>query len=149
MALIGIFNLFLNHSEKKKDQSRITMHRVIHFEIIADDSEKVIHFYSSVFGWHIQKKSLGKEEYFLIHTGPQNEKGINGGLKKRKKGGTSQSMITTIGVPDIDAFLKSVKKAGGKVVEKPRVLPNTGYLAYCEDPEGNLFALLQYDSDAK
>lgn len=125
------------------------MHRVIHFEISADSPDRAIDFYSTVFGWNITKKALGADDYYLIHTGPQHEKGINGGMKKRGSNTAIKGAITTIGVPDIKKFAKMVTENGGKIIQEPKVLPNTGYLAYCEDTEGNLFALLQYDADAK
>lgn len=121
------------------------MHRVIHFEISADSPDRAIDFYSNVFGWNITEKSDG---YYLIHTGPQHERGINGGMKKRGKLSV-KGAINTIGVPDIKKFISLIQSNGGKVVQEPVALKNTGYIAYCEDTEGNLFALLQYDSDVK
>jgi predicted enzyme related to lactoylglutathione lyase len=93
---------------------------------------------------------VGNEPYYLIHTGPQDEKGINGGMKKRttKKGALNAS-IPTIGVPDAKKFAKLVKANGGKVTKEPKAIPGTGYIGYCEDTEGNQFAILQYDADAK
>lgn len=136
-------------SEEREDfQKRVVMQRVIHFELSADEVERAIDFYSTVFGWNIQKKVLGREDYYLIHTGPQDERGINGGLKQRGKH-SSKSAVTTIGVPDIKAFSKKIVENGGKIVQEAKLLPQTGYLAYCEDTEGNLFAILQYDADAK
>ena len=48
------------------------MNRVIHFEIPANDSKKVIEFYKNVFGWNVQQ--WGEQEYWLAFTGDQNEK---------------------------------------------------------------------------
>jgi len=28
-------------------------------------------------------------------------------------------------------------------------VPNVGYMAYCKDPEGNLFGIMQVDPNAK
>ena len=58
------------------------MPRVVHFEIHADDPERAISFYQSVFGWQFQKWE-GPLEYWMIITGPEGTPGINGGLVNR------------------------------------------------------------------
>jgi len=42
-----------------------------------------------------------------------------------------------------------VTKAGGKLVMPKTPIPGVGYFAYCEDPEGNLFGVMQADAGAK
>jgi len=58
-------------------------HRVVHFEIHADQPERAIAFYSGLFGWAFDKWS-GPMPYWLITTGPDSERGINGGLTVRR-----------------------------------------------------------------
>ena len=121
------------------------MHRVIHFEIRSPDPEAAGSFYSQVFGWTITKKQT--QDYWLIHTGTQTERGINGGISKVEKKG--KGIVPTVSVEDLKLHIQKVQENGGKVVKFPVTLSGTGYLAYCEDPEGNIFAILQYDSSAK
>lgn len=123
------------------------MGRVIHFEINVEDPEKASDFYSAIFDWTISKKENDPSNYWLIHTGRQDLKGINGGLKQRHQ--PSHGIIPTVGVDNLDEKLEKIQKAGGKIVSPKAVLSGTGYIAYCSDPEGNVFALLQYTSDAK
>lgn len=59
------------------------MSRVVHFEIPADDPERSIKFYETVFGWTIEKWD-GPIEYWLIITGDEDKPGIDGGLAHRK-----------------------------------------------------------------
>ena len=54
------------------------MPRVVHFEIHADDPERAISFYNSVFDWEFQKWE-GPLEYWMIITGAEGTPGINGG----------------------------------------------------------------------
>jgi predicted enzyme related to lactoylglutathione lyase len=54
------------------------MPRPTHFEIPADNPERAIGFYGSVFGWQFQKWE-GPMPYWLVTTGDSGT-GINGGL---------------------------------------------------------------------
>ena len=56
------------------------MPRVVHFEIHAADPERAVNFYQTLFGWTFQKWE-GPMDYWLIVTGPDDQRGINGGLE--------------------------------------------------------------------
>ncbi len=122
------------------------MPRVVHFEIPAEQPERASKFYSSVFGWKI-KKWQGPQEYWLVTTGEDGAPGINGGLMKRTKPFTTT--INTVDVPSVDEFVGKVTKHGGKVVAPKMAIPGVGYLAYCQDTEGNTFGIIQGDKSAK
>ena len=59
------------------------MPRVVHFEIHAGDPERAVNFYQTLFGWNFQKWE-GPMPYWLITTGPDDQRGINGGLVQRQ-----------------------------------------------------------------
>ena len=46
-------------------------------------------------------------------------------------------------VESISDFLIKVEKLGGKVTQPTQEVPGVGWIATAEDPEGNLFVLLQ------
>jgi uncharacterized protein len=117
------------------------MVRVVHFEIHADEPERAVSFYGKVFGWQIHKKSMGKDDYWLIYTGRQDEKGINGGLKRRMA--PNASTVATMEVDNIDEYSKKITTLGGKLLTPKIILPNTGAVMYCEDTEGNVFSLIE------
>jgi predicted enzyme related to lactoylglutathione lyase len=119
------------------------MPRVVHFEISSGDPAKAVKFYGEIFGWTFQKWD-GPQEYWLVRTGPDGQPGINGGLLR----GQIQT-VNTIDVADLDATLSSVTSKGGKVAMPKFAVPGVGHVAYCQDPEGNLFGLLQPDASAK
>lgn len=121
------------------------MPRVIHFEIPADDPERASGFYSQVFGWKLQKWE-GPTEYWLVTTGEPGEPGIDGGLLRRQHPGATT--VNTIGVESLDMTVGQVEKAGGQVAVPKMAIPGVGWLAYCTDPEGNLFGLMQPDESA-
>ena len=44
-------------------------HTIVHFEIPADDVERLRRFYSNLFGWKIEK-TPGPVDYWMIETVP-------------------------------------------------------------------------------
>jgi len=122
------------------------MPRVIHFEIPADDPGRASKFYGDIFGWKFDKWK-GPQEYWLVTTGKEGERGINGGLLRRQAPGAG--VCSTIDVPSIDEYLGRIEKKGGKTVVSKMTLPGVGQLAYCQDPEGNMFGIIQEDSSAR
>ncbi|MBN1949521.1 MAG: VOC family protein [Candidatus Cloacimonetes bacterium] len=122
------------------------MSGVIHFEINADDPGKIIDFYTSVFGWKIEKWE-GGQEYWLIY--PQGEEGIGGGIGRKDPAMTAESVINTIGVESVDACIRKIYQAGGEVVRPKMAIPGIGWLAYIRDIEGNLFGIMEADAQAK
>jgi predicted enzyme related to lactoylglutathione lyase len=123
-----------------------TMPRVTHFEIPADDPERAISFYESVFGWTIEKWE-GPMDYWMVMTGPEDEPGIDGGLGRRM--GSATGFENTISVESVDEYIAKIEASGGKVVRPKMAIPGVGWLAYCADTEGNAFGLMQDDAAAK
>ncbi len=121
------------------------MPRVVHFEIPADDPERAIAFYETVFSWKFQKWE-GPFDYWLITTGPAEEPGIDGGLAKRKDPATVTE--NTIDVPSLDEAVTAIEAKGGTVIRPKAAVPGVGWLAYCQDPEGNVFGMMQSDPNA-
>jgi predicted enzyme related to lactoylglutathione lyase len=129
------------------------MNPVIHFELPAEDRERMASFYTQAFGWETQM--LGKEmgNYVVVTTTKTDEKrvpkvpgAINGGFYMKAK--TKQVPTVVIGVEDIYAAMKKVEAAGGKVLGgqapgKPDDIPGIGLYASFIDTEGNQIALLQ------
>lgn len=121
------------------------MPRVIHFEIGADDPDRAVQFYESVFGWEIGKWG-GPQDYWLAMTGPQDQPGINGAITRRMG---NLSTVNTIGVASLDDAIAKVEASGGKVTMPRATVPGVGYMAYCQDTEGNTFGVMQQDEAAK
>jgi predicted enzyme related to lactoylglutathione lyase len=116
------------------------MNRPIHFEILAEDPQRISVFYSEMFGWKVATWQGGPQQYWLINTGPQDAPGINGGLMHRH---LAQAVINTVEVESLDAMVAKLESLGGKKVHGPEEIPGVGTHAYCADPEGNLFGMLQ------
>jgi uncharacterized protein len=122
------------------------MPRPIHFDITADNPDAVAGFYGDVFGWQFQKfEAPGAPDYWLITTG-KDEMGIDGGLSRRD--GRPAVTTNTIGVPSLDEYTAKVTAKGGKVTAPKMPIPGVGWLAYCEDPDGTSFGIIQMDESA-
>jgi uncharacterized protein len=125
------------------------MGRPVHFEIQASDPDKLIDFYTRLFGWTFNKWDKG--DYWLINTGPDSEPGINGGLLPRR-GDVPQEMaamnafVVTVDVDQIDLALARATDEGGVVAVPKMAVPGIGWLAYVKDPDGNVFGMMQADS---
>jgi len=121
------------------------MSRVIHFDMTAKNPERASKFYSSVFGWKIEKFE-GPENYWVVTTGDDTEPGINGGLMRRDE--AEFTAAYSISVTSIDECMAKLKDSGGTVIGPKRTIPGVGYFAHCEDTEDNVFGIIEWDSDA-
>jgi uncharacterized protein len=121
------------------------MPRPTHFEIPANDPDRAIKFYETVFGWKFEKWD-GPMPYWMITTGPEGEPGINGGLMPRQD--PHQPMANVIMVPDLDASVAAVTANGGQIAVPRMAVPGVGWLAYFIDTEGILFGIMQHDPAA-
>lgn len=116
------------------------MNRAVHFEILADDPARVSSFYHDVLGWEIASWA-GNQSYWLATTGPEGNPGINGGFMHRH---FPQAVINTSDVESLEATIQKVEAAGGRLVHGPNDVSGIGRQAYCADPEGNLFGLMEF-----
>jgi uncharacterized protein len=127
------------------------MPRVVHFEIHADNPERAVRFYTTLFGWEFSKWS-GPVEYWTIKTGPDNQLGINGGMIRRHGVIDGQAVIAyvcTIDVSSVDEFVKKALELGGTIALPKMPIPGIGWLAYVKDTEGNIIGMMHPDPAAK
>ena len=124
------------------------MDRVVHFEMPAEDRERVARFYSGVFGWQMQQMGPEMGDYILATTTESDEKGpkapgaINGGFFA--KGGEQEPYPSVvIEVQDIKQRMQQVRDAGGQVIGEPQPIPGVGDFVVIVDTEGNRLSMLQ------
>jgi predicted enzyme related to lactoylglutathione lyase len=121
---------------------------VVHFELPAQDRERMAAFYSEVFGWEAQMLGPEMGNYTVVTTTetrdgqPTRPGEINGGLFLRTDDRGSQTPSVVIAVADIQSSLRAIEQAGGEVTE-PREIPGVGLPAGFHDPEGNRMGVLQ------
>jgi predicted enzyme related to lactoylglutathione lyase len=125
------------------------MGRLVHFEIHADDPERAVDFYTSVFGWTVNR--FGDVEYWLLSTGPSDEPGIDGAILPRSGerppiGASIVGAVNTVSVDDLDATLAKVSEKGCGLALDKMVIPGVGTVAYVFDTEANVVGILQPES---
>jgi uncharacterized protein len=116
------------------------MSRVVHFEILGENPERLSQFYQDAFGWNVNTWGGGAQSYWLVTTGPRETPGIDGGIMERA---FTQPVINTIQVESLEETVARIEQAGGQKVHGPNEIPGVGRHAYCTDPEGTMFGVLQ------
>jgi predicted enzyme related to lactoylglutathione lyase len=113
-----------------------------------DDPKAVQPFYRDVFGWKFDKFEGGPIEYWLVTTGDDKDPGINGGITRPREG-QSSGTLNTIAVSSLDQTIKKIEQRDGKICVPKMAIPKIGWLAYAQDPAGNVFGIIQPDAQAK
>ncbi|MGQ0550767.1 MAG: VOC family protein [Armatimonadota bacterium] len=106
----------------------------VHVEIPTKDLKRAKVFYGKVFGWNFT--DFGKE-YTLFRA----DGGTGGGIYKVKKVPTKPVVQAYIGVDNLDAKLKEIKAARGKVLKPKTEIPNMGWWASFADNQGTVLFL--------
>lgn len=127
---------------------------VVHFEIYADDPEKLGKFYSSLFDWSIDP--IPGMDYRYIKTVETDAKGmptqaggINGGMMKRPAGYEDRAYMNYVNVDSIEESVARAEKLGAKVMKGKTPVPGIGWFAMLSDSQGNFFAIWKMDPKAK
>ena len=76
---------------------------IVHFEIPANEVERLSGFYRTVFGWKFEKAKMPGFDYWLISTGPRG-KSVGGGMYKKM--GPKDGAKNFIGVEEIDSAIE-------------------------------------------
>jgi len=124
---------------------------VVHFEMPYEDVKRVTEFYEEAFGWGmrlIPGEDMGN--YVTAQTAETDENRmvktpgtINGGFFPKKPDFPAQNPSVVISVKDVQAAMRNVSQAGGKVLGEPVEVPGIGQYVSFIDTEGNRVSLLQ------
>lgn len=126
---------------------------IVHFEIPANNPEKLSEFYKSLFGWKFEKMPMpggAGGDYWTIETRPgtagnmeesMKRPGINGGMMKKMM--PNHAVTNYVMVESVDEFSKKLEKLGGKIIVPKTPIPEMGAFAVGLDPEGNPVGLFE------
>lgn len=130
------------------------MNPVVHFEMPAEDRQRMADFYTKAFGWKAQMLGPEMGNYVVVQTSEGDEKGhpkkpgmINGGFFQKTASTQYPSVVIAVG--DIKAAIKKVESAGGKIQGgmtkpgEPDEIPGVGLYISFLDSEGNRVGMLQ------
>lgn len=124
------------------------MNTLQYFEIQASAPERLIAFYSAVFGWRFNRLPHHPIPYWRIETA-----GIHGGLLQRPadvppQACGSNAFVCSMQVADFDVTAAAILAAGGQVAMPKFAVPGTCWQGYFVDVDGNTFGLFQVDAEA-
>ena len=126
------------------------MNPVVHFEMPAEDRNRMADFYNRVFGWKAQFMGEEMGNYGTGSTVETDEKGrpaepgaINGGFYPVTSDMPPQYPSIVISVDNIQDSIKMINSAGGKVLGEPVEIPGVGTYISFTDTEGNRVSILQ------
>lgn len=130
------------------------MNPVVHFELPADDRQRMADFYTKAFGWKAQMLGPEMGNYVIVQTTETEENGfpkepgrINGGFFEKTEKYKLPSVV--IAVDDIREGMRKVEEAGGKILGgewkdgEPDDIPGVGLYISFLDTEGNKISMLQ------
>ena len=121
-------------------------HTIVHFEIPAENLERLKKFYSDLFGWKFEKFP-GPTEYWNVQTVHVNEEGIpmrpgvNGGMMKKDR--PEHKPINYISVESVDEYSNKAVQLGGQIIVPKMEIPGMGWWALVLDPDGNQIGLFE------
>jgi uncharacterized protein len=125
------------------------MNPVVHFEMPAEDRNRMAAFYQKAFGWKTQMFGPEMGEYVVVTTAESDAKpgapagAINGGFYPKKPDWPAQYPSIVIAVEDVASAMKRVAQAGGEVLGEPMEIPGVGRYVSFFDTEGNRVSMLQ------
>ena len=126
------------------------MNPLVHFEMPAEDRNRMADFYNRVFGWKAQFMGEEMGNYGTGSTVETDEKGrpaepgaINGGFYPVTSDMPPQYPSIVISVDNIQDSIKMINSAGGKVLGEPVEIPGVGTYISFTDTEGNRVSILQ------
>ena len=133
-------NKFMYGNENMVDNT------IVHFDIPAENPEKLKKFYSKLFNWLIYR-CPGPTEYYMIETVPVDETGapvrpgVNGGMTKKDH--PELKPVNYITVDNIDESIQKIKDLGGTITQPKQEISGIAWISHATDPEGNPFAIMQ------
>ncbi|MEH6454281.1 MAG: VOC family protein [Psychromonas sp.] len=112
-------------------------------ELLVDDVDAAIRFYTDVIGWEIDENDMPQGKYYVLMSGGEPVAGI------MKKPEDSENMPdlwgTYITVNDVDETLRKAEQAGGKAVYPPMDVPGVGRMCAITDSNGVMVSIITYE----
>ncbi len=137
------------------------MNPVVHFEMGYNNRDRMVGFYTKVFGWQAQQMGADIGNYVVASTTesdsntgrPKAPGAINGGFYQKTDNPLSHAPSVVVAVDDIRQSMKDVVAAGGKILgamdqsgkhsDEPMEIPGVGLWISAMDTEDNRFSILQ------
>lgn len=112
-------------------------------ELMSDDYEAALAFYSELFGWQKQEAmDMGEEGGGIYQMYGLGDRPL-GGMMNKPPGVPAACWLFYVMVADIDGAIAKVEEGGGALINGPMDVPGGDKVAQCTDAQGAAFALHQ------
>lgn len=112
--------------------------RVGWHELVTDDREQALAFYSQLFGWQRADSDASElDTYQLFSVGGQ----PIGGMVNKPPTIPAPFWLYYFNVSDVDSAAQRVKAAGGRILDGPLEVLGGSWVVQCMDSQGAIFAL--------
>ena len=112
-------------------------------ELLVDDVDLAIGFYTDVIGWEIEEMEMPQGKYYIIKS---DDMPIGGIMKKPEGiGQMPDAWGTYITVNDVDETLAKAEIAGGTAVYPPMDVPGVGRMCAIIDRGGAMVSMITYE----
>lgn len=115
------------------------------YELRTTDSKAAEDFYTHVVGWNalpFGDPGSGMP-YTILNAGSSGVAGLMQLTPEMQADGMTPSWAGFVGVDDVDAYVRRIEEAGGKLQAPPQDIPNVGRFAAMLDPQGAEFLLFK------
>jgi hypothetical protein len=132
-------------SPVKLEESCIMGQPVVHFEIIGGDPASLRQFYTDLFDWTFETEGPAAKEIvgdygFVAPTMTSDGFGIPGGVGGGP--GFEHRVLFYVGVPDVEAALRTAEEGGGSRIIGPYQEPGSDLVVgLFADPEGHVIGV--------
>jgi predicted enzyme related to lactoylglutathione lyase/NifU-like protein involved in Fe-S cluster formation len=130
-----------DEQEEEKMSDPKARGRFVWYDLLTNDPNSAVPFYTTVVGWGTQLFDGGGEGYTMWTNGPTPIGGISHLPPEAAAAGAPPHWLPYIGTPDTDATAKRCEQLGGKVLTQPMDIPTIGRFAVLADPQGAVFAV--------
>ena len=118
-------------------------HKIVHWELMGPDGDKLATFYSDLFGWNLQPTP----NFDGYHMTEVEETGIGGAVGQGNEN-MPQYQTIYVQVDSVDEHLGKVEGAGGATVVPRTVIPGMVTFGLFTDPAGNLVGIVEEETPA-
>lgn len=111
-------------------------------ELMVNDPEKALAFYSALLGWTADVSDFGGKKYYSLSLADKTP--VGGMMQITPEMNCPPAWSTYFTVADLEEAMDYIKKNGGKVHMGPHEVHGMGFFAICEDAEGAHFSIFEF-----
>ncbi len=118
-------------------------HKIVHWELMGPDGDKLSAFYENLFGW----KGQGVEGFDNYNMVSEDQSGLGGAVGAGNEHMPAYQTIY-VEVESVDAHLEKATANGGSVVLPRTVVPGMVVFGLFKDPAGNIVGVVEEETPA-